>query len=136
MPGGCGRNAADGLRLNGRSKRLRFGKRRRCSRENPGCTVIGSDTMVVVDGRPLGKPKNAGDARRMLHLLSGRVHEVITGLAVLSPAGNQIGHRTTKVYFRALTGAEIDRYIATGEPLDKAGRLRHSGPWRDADHRN
>ncbi|MBS5702796.1 MAG: septum formation protein Maf [Butyricicoccus pullicaecorum] len=111
----------DGLPVERQIETLAFRKAEAVFRENPGCTVIGSDTMVVVDGTPLGKPKDAGDARRMLHLLSGRVHEVITGLAVLSPAGNQIGHRTTKVYFRALTGAEIDRYIATGEPLDKAG---------------
>ena len=57
----------------------------------------------------------------MLKLLSGRTHEVITGLAVLSPVGERVGHRTTRVHVRALTDAEIDRYIATGEPMDKAG---------------
>lgn len=89
--------------------------------KHPDCAVIGSDTMVVVDGEPLGKPADTDEARRMLRRLSGRAHEVITGLAVLSPAGRKIGYRITKVHFRALTDAEIDRYIATGEPMDKAG---------------
>ena len=88
---------------------------------HPQDTVIGADTMVVADGKPLGKPVDAADARRMLKLLSGRTHEVITGLAVLSPVGERVGHRTTRVHVRALTDAEIDRYIATGEPMDKAG---------------
>lgn len=89
--------------------------------QHPDCIVIGADTMVVVDGAPFGKPADAADAARMLGLLSGRAHEVITGLAVLSPEGRRVGHRTTRVHFRALRPAEIDRYIATGEPLDKAG---------------
>ncbi|MDR3767382.1 MAG: Maf family protein [Butyricicoccus sp.] len=84
-------------------------------------TVIGADTMVVVDGVPFGKPADAADAARMLGILSGRAHEVITGVAVLSPQGRRVAHRVTKVYFRALTAQEIDWYIATGEPLDKAG---------------
>lgn len=88
---------------------------------HPDDVVIGADTMVVADGIPLGKPKDAADAKRMLRLLSGRAHEVITGLAVQSRAGQRVSHRTTKVHFRALSDAEIDRYVATGEPLDKAG---------------
>lgn len=89
--------------------------------KHPDSAVIGSDTMVVVDGQPLGKPADTDDARRMLKMLSGRAHEVITGLAVLSPVGSRIGHRTTKVQFRDLSDGEIERYLATGEPLDKAG---------------
>ena len=87
----------------------------------PDCIVIGADTMVFLDGKPLGKPVDAADAKRMLRLLSGRSHCVITGLAVLSPEGRQIRHRMTDVHFRELTDAEIERYIATGEPMDKAG---------------
>lgn len=89
--------------------------------QHPDGIVIGADTMVVADGVPLGKPEDAADAKRMLRLLSGRQHEVITGLAVQSQGGQKVAHRVTKVYFRALTDAEIDRYVATGEPLDKAG---------------
>lgn len=90
-------------------------------RTQPDGIVIGADTMVVVDGLPLGKPKDAADAKRMLHLLSGRTHEVITGVAVYAPNVQKVEHCVTKVEFRQLTAAEIDRYIATGEPLDKAG---------------
>lgn len=111
----------DGLSIERQIETLAERKAADVAGKNPDCAVIGSDTMVVVDGKPLGKPADAADARRMLRLLSGRAHEVITGLAVLSPAGNRIGHRTTRVNFRRLTDAEIDRYIATGEPLDKAG---------------
>lgn len=67
--------------------------------KHPDSAVIGSDTMVVVDGQPLGKPADTDDARRMLKMLSGRAHEVITGLAVLSPVGSRIGHRTTRYSF-------------------------------------
>lgn len=88
---------------------------------HPACAVIGSDTMVVLDGRPLGKPRDENDAKDMLRQLSGRMHEVITGLSVLSPHGQRIGHRVTRVHFRALTEKEINQYVATGEPMDKAG---------------
>lgn len=89
--------------------------------QNPQAAVLGADTMVVVDGAPLGKPVDADDAARMLRLLSGRAHEVITGVAVLTPQGRRVSHRTTRVHFRALSEEEIARYVATGEPLDKAG---------------
>lgn len=89
--------------------------------EHPDSTVIGADTMVVVDGVPFGKPQDAADAARMLGILSGRAHEVITGVAVLSAHARRIAHRVTRVHFRALIPDEIARYVATGEPLDKAG---------------
>ena len=89
--------------------------------EHPDCAVIGADTMVVLDGAPLGKPQDAEDAKRMLRALSGRTHEVVTGFAVLTPAGGRADSRVTRVHFRALTQDEIDAYVATGEPLDKAG---------------
>lgn len=89
--------------------------------QHPDSIVIGADTMVVADGVPLGKPADAAEAKRMLRLLSGRQHEVITGLAVQSKDGKEVAHSLTKVYFRTLSDEEIDRYIATGEPLDKAG---------------
>jgi septum formation protein len=78
---------------------------------------------VVVDGAVLGKPADAADARRMLERLSGKEHAVITGLAVLDAASGRSIVRTsvTKVVFRDLSQREIDAYVATGEPLDKAG---------------
>ena len=85
--------------------------------------VIAADTIVVVDDEILGKPADAGDAERMLKMLSGKAHRVITGLAVMDAATGRTLTRTsiTRVWFRRLMQQEIVSYIATGEPLDKAG---------------
>lgn len=85
--------------------------------------VIAADTIVVLDDRVLGKPSDAADAERMLTLLSGRMHVVITGLAVLDAATGKGQTRVagTKVWFRDLSNDVIRRYVKTGEPLDKAG---------------
>ena len=85
--------------------------------------VIASDTLVSLDGAPLGKPVDAGDARRMLRALSGREHEVFSGVCVMNARTGVSETRVarTGVRFRDLTDAEIDAYIATGEPMDKAG---------------
>ncbi len=87
----------------------------------PRDIVIGADTVVTVDGRVLGKPGDEAEAAAMLRALSGRVHQVYTGLAVLRGAEVQVGHEVTAVRFRALEEREIAAYIATGEPMDKAG---------------
>jgi len=85
--------------------------------------VIAADTIVVVGYIILGKPSGPADARRMLSMLSGRGHEVITGLAVVDAATGRFTVRTsaTQVWFRELSDREIASYVATGEPLDKAG---------------
>ncbi len=85
--------------------------------------VIGADTVVVADGMILGKPEDPADAVRMLTKLSGKVHSVFTGLAVVdaSEKTERIDYVETKVWFRELTPEEIEFYVATGEPLDKAG---------------
>lgn len=85
--------------------------------------VLGADTIVECGGRPLGKPKDRDEAREFLRLLSGRSHLVITGLALVraDDTATEIGHDVTEVRMRALTDAEIDAYIRTGEPFDKAG---------------
>ncbi len=83
--------------------------------------VIAADTIVVCDGRVLGKPKDEQDARAMLLLLSGRSHQVMTGMT-LRKGGRCICHtEITDVHFRPLSGEDIDDYIRTGEPMDKAG---------------
>ncbi len=87
----------------------------------PDATVIGADTVVALDGHVLGKPADEEDARQMLAALSGRVHRVYTGLAVLSGMQTLSHAECTEVAFRTLTQAEIDAYVATGEPMDKAG---------------
>lgn len=83
--------------------------------------VIGADTVVVIDNVILGKPKNPEAACAMLRQLSGRAHEVLTGIAVKYKAKEVAEVVHTKVYFRKLSEAEIETYVATGEPLDKAG---------------
>lgn len=83
--------------------------------------VIAADTIVVVDGRILGKPKNAEDAARMLELLSGRGHTVMTGVTVLRGAQIQSRVVSTQITFRRLTRREIEAYVSSGEPMDKAG---------------
>ncbi len=85
--------------------------------------VIAADTIVVVDNVVLGKPLDARDAERMLRLLSGRDHEVITGVSVLDieTGKERSANSVTRVWFRDLTAVEISGYVASGEPLDKAG---------------
>jgi septum formation protein len=92
--------------------------------------IIGADTTVVVDGKMYGKPADEQDAKRMLHDLSGRAHDVITGVSVwlisAPPSGDvSLGFRTltetSTVYFKELDDATIEEYVATGEPMDKAG---------------
>lgn len=87
----------------------------------PGELVIAADTIVVCDGEVLGKPKDEADAFRMLHMLSGRTHQVMTGLTVLGDGKGVSVTEVTHVHFRELTKDEIEAYIATGEPMDKAG---------------
>jgi septum formation protein len=93
------------------------------AREADASFVVGADTVVVVDGEIFGKPADAQDARRMLTRLSGRSHEVLTGIAVLRAADGTGGTvvETTQVTFRLLSQQDIEDYIATGEPFDKAG---------------
>jgi len=85
--------------------------------------VIGADTIVVVEGEILGKPSSAADAAYMLSRISGRTHRVITGVAVIDAGTGrcEAGFEVTEVQMRAIDKAESDAYIATGEPMDKAG---------------
>lgn len=89
--------------------------------------VLGADTAVVSEGNILGKPANAADARRMLQLLSGRTHAVLTGLAAVTRKGATSEVEITQVTFNVLKDDEITDYIATGEPLDKAGAYAIQG---------
>lgn len=89
--------------------------------------VLGADTTVTVDDHILGKPENAADAARMLRLLSGRTHRVITGVALVSAGAAEVAAEATAVRFLTLSEAEIADYIATGEPMDKAGAYAIQG---------
>lgn len=87
----------------------------------PKDLVITADTIVYVDGQVLGKPHDKTDARRMLQLISGRWHEVITGVTLMTAAREHSFAVTTKVRFCNLTDDEINRYVESGLPMDKAG---------------
>ncbi|MDA8383054.1 MAG: Maf family protein [Betaproteobacteria bacterium] len=87
----------------------------------PALPVLGADTAVAIDGITLGKPADAVAAAAMLKQLSGRVHRVLTGVAVVFEGGVETALSATEVEFKALSPAEIGRYVATGESLDKAG---------------
>ncbi len=91
------------------------------SRCDPDALIIAADTVVVCDGRILGKPRDEEDAFRMLRLLSGRTHEVYTGLCLKDKDSCVTEAERTAVRFRTLSDSEIRRYIQTGEPMDKAG---------------
>lgn len=86
-----------------------------------GAIILGADTVVAIEGRILGKPADANDAKAMLHLLSGKMHEVITGVCLRSAEKTVCFHAATAVQFRDLSDEEIAAYVATGDPLDKAG---------------
>ncbi len=83
--------------------------------------VLGADTTVTLDNHILGKPEDAADAARMLRMLSGRSHHVITGVAVVTAQGAEVAAEVTAVRFLTMTDEEIAAYVATGEPMDKAG---------------
>jgi septum formation protein len=89
--------------------------------------VLGADTVVVVTGQILEKPLDASDAARMLRLLSGREHEVISGICLASSGRKIVDTATTRVRFIELTPQEIDDYVASGEPMDKAGAYAIQG---------
>ena len=83
--------------------------------------VIAADTLVFLDGEPLGKPASRDDAFRMLRALSGRSHSVLTGVAVIRGEDELCECESTRVFFRDLSDDEIEKYVDSGEPMDKAG---------------
>ena len=93
----------------------------------PGEIVLGADTVVVVDDHVLEKPSDAADARRMLVLLSGREHQVITGICLRSESRKMVDVAITRVHFVPLSPAELDAYVSSGEPMDKAGAYAIQG---------
>ena len=100
-----------------------------CAGRHPGQVVLAADTLVAIDNRPLGKPGTPEEACAMLRALSGREHEVFSGVCVMDVATGRHETRSvrTGVTFRELTDEEIDAYIATGEPMDKAGAYAIQG---------
>ena len=93
----------------------------------PDARVLGADTTVTIDGEILGKPASDDEARRMLERLRGRSHLVHTGVAVVSASGIDSAVDTTRVWFDAMTDEDISWYVATGEPVDRAGAYAIQG---------
>ncbi len=102
-------------------------KAKAVSRENPGQAVLGADTIVFLDGRVFGKPHDAEEAKKMLRILAGREHEVATGIAWIHEGKVFTDVETTRVFFAPMTEEKIAAYVATGEPLDKAGAYAIQG---------
>jgi septum formation protein len=105
------------------------GKALSVARQHPDALVIGSDTMIGIDGEKYGKPIDAADARRMLHALGGRTHRIFTAVAIVDGAGGPglASVERVEVEMRPLTDVEVELYVARGESLDKAGAYSIQG---------
>jgi septum formation protein len=109
------------------AERLAREKALAVARQRPHDCVLGADTVVVIDGQILGKPRDPADAARMLRLLSGRDHLVITGVCLVIDAQSSVASETTVVTVSEITDQEIADYVAGGEPMDKAGAYAIQG---------
>lgn len=109
------------------AERLAREKALAVARQRPQDLVLGADTIVVVDNQILGKPASVDDAVRMLRLLSGREHQVITGVCFVQKGHCSVASETTKVSMSEIPEEEIAAYVATGEPMDKAGAYAIQG---------
>jgi septum formation protein len=110
-------------------ERIALAKAEAVASRCPGSLVLGADTVVVIDDQILGKPCDEGDANRMLRVLNGRRHQVLTGVALVNDATGQsrVAHEATDVRFAEMSDTEINWYVATGEPMDKAGAYAIQG---------
>jgi len=123
VPSGIVESARPGERPADYARRLAGAKVREVASRTSERFYLGADTVVVLDGAILEKPEDASEAAAMLHRLSGRAHEVVTGFEVYDRTADRGcgGTVSTRVWFRRLGDPEIAAYVATGEPLDKAG---------------
>jgi len=102
-------------------QRLAKEKAEAVAASHPGEIVLAADTTVVIDDQIIGKPVDVDDARRMIRMLSGNWHKVLTGIAVMKDSSVAIGMESTRVKFAAMTNSEIEFLVENGDPLDKAG---------------
>jgi len=118
-----------GIRPRLLARRLSLAKAKAVSRKYRNAIIIAADTFIVFGESILGKPRSKAEARRMLGLLSGKAHSVITGFTIMDTASGKILSRSveTKVWFKKLSPREIVSYVGTGEPLDKAGAYAIQG---------
>lgn len=111
-------------------ERLAFEKAQAAARACPQGLVLGADTTVLVDSEILGKPRDESEAKRMLRLLSGRWHDVLTGVALVraeNDSARAVAQERTQVRFAAMSDEEIDWYVRSNEPMDKAGAYAVQG---------
>jgi septum formation protein len=108
-------------------ERLALAKAQDAATRHANGTILAADTTVVVDEQILAKPCDDNEARQMLQALEGRWHQVLTGVALVSGEVARVAHEITEVRFAAMSEAEIDWYVATGEPMDKAGAYAIQG---------
>jgi len=109
------------------AERLAQDKAQGVAKRRPNDIVLGADTVVVIEGQMLAKPADAKDAARMLRLLSGRQHQVITGVCMVANGKCVTGSETTAVTMTEISELEIAEYVASGEPMDKAGAYAIQG---------
>jgi septum formation protein len=127
QPANIPENALPGEAAKDCAERLARDKALAVARQRPHDSVLGADTVVVVDGQLLGKPSGAADAARMLRLLSGREHQVITGVCLVTSGQPLVASATTVVTMSEITDKDIADYVASGEPMDKAGAYAIQG---------
>lgn len=121
IPSNAKENLKQSLSIDLAIEQIAYDKAKDVFMQHPQDVVIGCDTMVVLNGIALGKPKNEEDAKRMLQNLSGKTHQVITGVAILTENEKLLFHEVTNVTFYDLNENIINAYIKTGESMDKAG---------------
>jgi septum formation protein len=102
-------------------QRLAREKAELIAKQHPGRMVLGADTTVVIDGQIIGKPVDELDARRMIRMLAGNWHEVLTGVAVVMDGDASFGLQSTSVKFAEMSDSEVEFLVRNGDPLDKAG---------------
>ena len=100
---------------------------RKFSKSDPGVIVLGADTVVVIDNDVLGKPENQSEAASMLRKLSGKTHQVISAICLVYAKGERVAHEITKVDMNEISEEQITTYVASGEPMDKAGAYAIQG---------
>lgn len=121
IPADVDETLPDGISADNSAEFLAVKKAEHVSALHPESIVIGSDTVVIVGGEILGKPADEADAYRMLKMLSGKVHRVVTGVCISKGEKKRSFSESTKVEFYPLSDEEIRAYISTGDPMDKAG---------------
>jgi septum formation protein len=111
------------------TKYLALGKAKALEKKYPEAIIIGADTLVSINGKVLGKPHTRIKAKQMLGILNGKSHQIVTGLAIFDAKNKRVfsGIDKVTVYFKNLTSVQIDEYVASGEPLDRAGAYALQG---------